>query len=160
MRARILSPIQEANQVVGVLWMDCDFGDKPKVHDSVKFVFQEKNSFLLKVIPAGIDISPKEIDLVLVTGMLEFDAGPLNAGHSANLIRQGWRREVEANSNWPATKDLGQWMAEVSLCNPNWMASWARAVSGIRNGNVCRCNHAELLNGRWLISADILSQAD
>jgi hypothetical protein len=152
MRARILSPIEEAKGVVGVVWLDCDFENLPKQTDLLNFLPQGKNTQLRKIIQADKNISPADIDFILVTSMVSFTAGSLDAKHSADLIAQGWRREVEENGNWPANADeVGVWMAKVDLYQPAFMASWARAVATKRDSNAFRCNQAELFNGSWQV---------
>lgn len=152
MRARILSPIQEAVGVVGVVWMDCDFDAMPAQYDQIHFFQQGANSILHKVVPADKSISPSDIDYILITDVLSFAAGPLDAKHTADLIYQGWRREIQENENWPDNADaVGFWMLKVGLGQPALMASWARAVAQIRNANIFKCKYAELSKGIWRI---------
>lgn len=156
MRARILSPLSEKVGVVGVVWLDCDFDGVPKVNDSLTFSLQGITTSLLRIIDADINISPPDINYILITDMINFNAGPWDAAHSAGLLLQGWRREIEQTPSWPEnTEAVALWMAEVSLVQPNWMSSWARAVAGARDLSISRCNLAEQHNGKWIIEQPI-----
>lgn len=156
MRARILSPIEESIGIVGVVWMDCDFDALPKKYDTFHFLPQGTRSIVHQIIPADKSISPADIDFILITSVVSFAAGPLDAKHTADLIYQGWRREIEANKNWPDNPDaVGLWMAKVSLGEPAWMASWARSVAQKRDGNVFKCNFAQIYAGGWIIRSPV-----
>jgi hypothetical protein len=144
MLARIITPIEEANIIVGVVWMDCDFPSKPGFNDQLTFNPQGKIVTVQKIIPAPVAFTPRPITFILVTSLISYPVSSESAEHSVNLLRQGWYRENETNFTLPTNDGLLQWLQ--SNLSVGMSMSWARAVTGERTKDVCPLNHATIIS--------------